>query len=143
MNHWQQRFIGLAQHVAGWSKDPSTKVGAVIVDNCNRIVSLGFNGPPAHTDDTKITTRDVKLMRTIHAEANAILFARRDLVGDTLYVTHHPCAHCAALIIQAGISFVYYPPISAAFIERWYADITQAKTMFDEAGVTYGTIRGS
>lgn len=137
--HWHHRFIGLAQHHATWSRDPSTHVGAVIVDASRRIVSVGYNGPPRGTDDT-LRDREQRLLRTIHAETNAILFARRDLAGCALYVTHHPCAHCAAVIIQSGLKQVCMPPVSAAFRERWYASVHEAAVMFREAGVTVSTV---
>lgn len=105
---WHQRFLELAAHVAQWSKDPSTKVGAVIVRPDRTIASVGYNGFPRGVEDT-YTTREDKLMRTVHAEANAILSAREPLHGYTLYVTPlHPCANCAALIIQSGIKYVHY-----------------------------------
>lgn len=130
---WQQRFTNLAQHIAGWSKDTSTQVGAVIVDSKNRILSLGFNGAPRGVADAD--NRDEKLRRTIHAEANAIGFAQRDLSNCTLYVTHPPCAQCAAQIIQSGIGRVVFPKASDAFIERWTDSHISALTMFDESGV--------
>ena len=141
VNHWHHRFVALAGHIAGWSHDPSTHVGAVVVDGDRRIVSLGYNGPPKNTSDVQaLVDRDTRLLRTIHAEENAILFARRDLAGCALYVTHHPCAHCAAVIIQSGLKQVYVPPVPAAFRERWYAHIAEAQSMFREAGVTVSTV---
>lgn len=53
-----------------------------------------------------------------------------------MFTTHHPCAHCAAVIVQAGIQHVYHPPVSASFMNRWYDQITQAQEMFREAGVS-------
>ena len=141
VNHWHHRFLNLAGHVAGWSHDPSTHVGAVVVDGDRRIVSLGYNGPPKNTNDyAALADRETRLLRTIHAETNAILFARRDLAGCALYVTHHPCAHCAAVIIQSGLKQVYVPPVPAAFRERWYSHIAEAQCMFQEAGVTVSTV---
>lgn len=130
MSKWDKRFLALANLVSTWSKDPSTGVGAVIVDPRNRVVSLGFNGFPHGVDDT-YSTREQKLMRTIHAEDNAILFAGRDLTGCTLYVTHHPCARCAAKIIQSGIARVLY---SRALGVRWSDEIAEASRLFVEAG---------
>lgn len=140
MSNWQQRFIDLATHIATWSKDPSTRVGAVIVDDNKRIVSVGFNGPPRFTHDNPARERPARLLRTLHAEENAILFAGGDLSGCALYSSHHPCAHCAAQIIQVGIAVVRYPPTPADFSIRWYADITEAQAMFREAGVDAGTV---
>lgn len=136
---WDEYFMGLARAVALKSKDPSTQVGAVIADSDHRVVSVGYNGPPRGTDDNAITSRDIKLLRTLHAEENAILFAgaRGGLAGCTLYCTHHPCAHCGAVIIQSGIKVVVYPTGEAvsAFDMRWNDNIAEARRMFHEAGI--------
>lgn len=132
---WDRRFLDMARLVASWSKDPSTQVGAVIVDGYRRVVSIGFNGPPVDTSDDPFP-RDERLARTLHAEENAILFARRDLRGCTLYVTHPCCAHCAAVIVQSGIGVVVRPPSEAAFLNRWREQIRIANNLFAEAGVT-------
>jgi dCMP deaminase len=137
---WNQRFIQLAQLVASWSKDPSTKVGAVIVDYKNRIVSVGYNGYPRGVKDGD-DTREHKLMKTIHAEENALLFARGSVEGCTVYVTHPPCANCTAKLIQAGISHVCYPPVDPAFTERWLDSISVSNRMFIEAGISVQTIK--
>lgn len=133
---WDDYFMGLAHSVAAKSKDPSTKVGAIIVDADRRLVSTGFNGPPRNTIDTPDTDRDIKLLRTLHAEENAILFAGIRLTGCTLYSTHHPCAHCAAVIIQSGIGFVIHPPVPDVFGTRWQTSMDEARRMFQEARVT-------
>ena len=139
---WTMRFLELAQMVASWSKDDSTRVGAVVVTPNNRIVSLGFNGPPCGTDDNAVTTRDVKLMRTLHAEENALLFARESVNECIMYVTHVPCAHCAAVIIQKGIGHVCWPHRPAdSFSDRWRESHAQARKMFDEAGVIVEVVR--
>lgn len=139
MTKWDRRFLGLANLVATWSKDPSTGVGAVIVDAKNRIVSMGFNGFPraVRDDEAALNNRDEKLRRTIHAEANAILFAGRPVEGCTIYVTHPPCAKCAATIIQAGIARVVSRPPWNSFTERWADDMRSAAEMFAEAGTGF------
>jgi len=139
MNKWDRRFIGLANLVATWSKDPSTGVGAVIVDPKNRIVSVGFNGFPraVRDDDAVLENRDEKLRRMIHAEENALLFAGRSVEGCTILVTHPPCARCAAKIIQAGITRVVSRPPWNAFTERWADDMRSAADMFTEAGTVF------
>lgn len=139
MNKWDCRMLGIASLVATWSKDPSTGVGAVIVDEKNRVVSMGFNGFPrsVRDDDQILNNRDEKLRRTIHAEANAILFAGRSVEGCTIYVTHPPCAKCAATIIQAGIRRVVSRPPWNSFTERWADDIRSAAEMFAEADVSF------
>lgn len=134
MTKWDTRMLALVQLVAGWSKDPSTQVGAAIVDAKNRVVSLGFNGFPRAVADT-VVGRDEKLRRTIHAEANALLFAQRPVEGCTIYVTHPACANCAAKIIQAGIVRVVSPLPSPDFADRWAADLASTALMFAEAGI--------
>jgi dCMP deaminase len=118
MTKWDRRFLELAQLVSTWSKDPNTKVGACIVDPNNRIISTGYNGFPRQLPDT-YKDRDHKLAYTIHAENNAILFAKTDLTNTTLYCTHPCCTHCSSLIIQTGISRVVTPIADPDFIKRW------------------------
>ena len=106
---WDTRFISLAQFVSQWSKDPSTKVGAVIADRHNRIISLGYNGFPARLPDdpAALEDRETKYKHMLHAEQNAILFARRDLTGCTIYIWPLlPCVSCTSVIIQSGLSRV-------------------------------------
>lgn len=134
---WPSRFLELARLVGGWSKDPSHKVGAVVVRPDRTIVSLGYNGFPRGTDDYhyKLDNRDQKLKRTVHAEINALLTARSSVEGCTLYVTPlYPCAQCAGAIIQAGIASVV-AEMAADVPERWQDDFQAAARMFREAGV--------
>lgn len=133
LNKWDKRFLRLAEEVASWSKDPSSKVGAVIVDAKKRIVSLGFNGSPQKVGD--VGERAPRLLRTLHAEANALHFASRDVEGCTIYVTHPPCANCAAHLIQRGISEVVFFRGSDDFMSRWKENYDEAILMFCEAGV--------
>ena len=136
MTKWDARFIALAQLVATWSKDPSTQVGTAIVDPKNRVVSLGFNGFARGVQDLDVT-REEKLRRTIHAEENALLFAGRPVEGCTIYVTHPPCARCAAKLIQAGIVRIVAQMPAEGFGERWADDMRSASAMFLEAGVGF------
>ncbi len=138
MDKWDKRFLGLAEHIAGWSKDPSTKVGAVIADRHNRVVSVGYNGAPRDVDDSeeRLKDRTVKYQITLHAETNAILFANRSLDGCTLYVWPlPPCAHCAAQIVQVGITRVVSVIADADAAERWTESNVLAWQLFKEAGV--------
>lgn len=133
--NWDVRFFKLARTIADWSKDRDARVGAVIVKD-NRVISTGFNGFPHGVTDKYYDNKPDKLMRTIHAEANAILFAKTDLTGHTLYCTHHPCAQCAAFIIQTGISRVVCPNSENTDIsERWHYEFEVAEEMFGQAGV--------
>ena len=133
---WVSRFLGMAEHVSSWSKDGSTKVGAVIAKD-KRIVSLGFNGFPENTNDSMdiYEDRERKYLRVLHAEANAILFSKVDLRDCQLYATHFPCCQCAALIIQSGITEVYVPVQTLEFMDRWYEHIKESIAMFTEAHV--------
>lgn len=133
---WHERFFDLAALVGSWSKDPSTKVGAVIIRPDRTIASVGYNGFPRDVLDI-YTTRDDKLLRTVHAEANAIMSAREPLHGYTIYVTPlHPCANCAGLIIQSGIKTVHFKS-HAASSGGWNDHAAVMTEMFTEAGVTF------
>lgn len=135
MTDWDERFLQLAQHIAQWSKDPSTKVGAVIVRPNRTIASVGYNGfPRGVNDDERLNDRPYKYAMTVHAEANAILSANERLDGCTLYVTPlSPCSSCASILIQSGIKrVVAYMPHQP---EHWADSFAIARTMLDEAGV--------
>ena len=138
---WHNRFLDLASVIAQWSKDPSTKVGAVITRPDRTIASVGYNGFPRGVDDAPeiYEDRPTKYMRVVHAEANAILSAREPLHGYTLYVYPlHPCSNCSGLIIQAGIKRVYYKYGSDSTRRTaWAADHTQMVEMFEQAGVEF------
>jgi len=131
---WDLRFLALSQHIAGWSKDDSTQVGAVIADPDRRVVSIGFNGYPKGVAD-QILSREQKLLRTVHAEANALHFANRDVHGCSIYITHPPCCNCAAHLIQRGISRVIFYAPSPYFLERWGDSFKESLRMFREAKV--------
>tara|TARA_B100000214_G_scaffold354091_1_gene310669 strand:- start:214 stop:651 length:438 start_codon:yes stop_codon:yes gene_type:complete len=135
---WDDRFIELANFIASWSKDPSTQVGAVIANsNTKRVISMGYNGFPAGVEDTaeRLGTREIKYEMVVHAESNALLFAGPAAEGCTLYVTPlPPCARCAVLIIQAGISRVVCPTPDKSK-EPWRTQSQISETMFGEAGV--------
>lgn len=135
ISKWAKRFHQMAQLVGSWSKDPSTQVGAVITKN-NRIVSLGFNGyPHGISDSAETDDREMKLLKTLHAEENAILFAKRDLTDCEIWVTHFPCPNCAAKIIQTGIATVHCPEQSDDFLSRWGDKIQVSADMFRQANV--------
>ncbi|TCS39962.1 dCMP deaminase family protein [Reinekea marinisedimentorum] len=136
ISKWAKRFYQMAQLVGSWSKDPSTQVGAVITKS-NRIVSLGFNGyPHGISDSAETDDREMKLLKTLHAEENAILFAKRDLTECEIWVTHFPCPNCAAKIIQTGINIVHCPEQTEDFLSRWGDKIKVSEEMFRQANVT-------
>ncbi len=105
MNKWDLNFLKLSKTVASFSKDPSTQVGAVIVDDDKRVISIGYNGfPKGVKDDNRLDNRELKYEMIVHAEANALLFANAPVKGCTIYTwPFQPCSRCASLIIQAGI----------------------------------------
>ena len=141
MTKWDNRFLELATMVSTWSRDPSTKVGAVIVDDHNRVVSVGFNGFPRGVNDesSRYDDRELKLKMVVHAEINAILFAKQPLDGCTLYtVPFQPCSRCAAQVIQAGIKRVV---TLKSVVLRWKDDFETAKMMFAEAGVALNRVQ--
>lgn len=134
---WHKRLLELAQVVSRWSKDPSTKVGAVITDNDKRIISLGYNGFPKGVEDTqeRLSNREQKYKYTVHAEMNAMLFAQRELTDAYLYTyPFAPCADCAGPIIQSGINPVVSLIPSPEFEERWGKSFEIAEMMFNESG---------
>ena len=111
---WDEYFMGLAHLSALRSKDPSTQVGACIVDENNKVVSIGYNGFPMGCSDDEFPwgreggMLDTKYAFVVHAELNAILNSTRSLAGCTLYVSLFPCNECAKAIIQSGIRKIIY-----------------------------------
>lgn len=107
---WDEYFMKIAETVAVKSKDPSSKMGCVIVDKNKRVVSLGYNGMLQGADESKMTLseRPMKYYFAIHSEMNAILFAHQDLTGCTIYNRVATCENCLKYCLQAGIKrFVY------------------------------------
>lgn len=136
--NWDEYFMGVAMLSSGRSKDPSTQVGACIVNSENRIMSVGYNGMPAGCSDEKFPWErtgnplETKYPFVCHAELNAILnFRGGTLKGCKIYCTLFPCNECAKAIIQIGISEVVY-------LEDKYAktdSVVASKMMFEAAGV--------
>lgn len=133
---WHRRFLRIAGEVALWSKDPSTKVGAVIVSPDGLIISTGYNGIPRGADDRpERMERPGKYLWLSHSEASAIANAARHgskTDGATIFVTHQPCCDCAKLIINAGIATVVCDTGTTSMKPEAFA---VARTMFREAGV--------
>ncbi len=140
---WDGRFLRLAREVATWSKDRSTRVGAVVVAEDKTPGPYGFNGFPRAIDDDIEDRHDrpIKYKWTEHAERNAIYNAARtgmSLKGCTIYVTHMPCADCARAIVQVGMTRVVVDGASlddASFASRWSDDDKLTREMFEEAQV--------
>lgn len=134
---WPLRFLAEAALVAQRSKDPSTKVGAVIVDAKKRTVGSGYNGFPRGVKDLAVRyeNREIKYPMVIHAEVNAILNAAYT-EGCTLYCTHFPCPRCAGIIIQAGIVRIV-AWTNPEYDVRCRDEQGMSVTMFDEAGIAH------
>jgi dCMP deaminase len=134
---WHNRFLKLASEVATWSKDKSTQVGAVIVED-KRIIATGYNGVPACIEDKEeYYAYPLKETYIIHAEMNAIFNASKGIRGMTLYCTHTPCARCAPLLVQAGITKIITYARDDSYTLRWSDSIATSKSLFKEANVNY------
>lgn len=137
---WDEYFMGVAILSAKRSKDPSTQVGACVVNKDKRIIGIGYNGFPTgcsdedfpwgKADEDKLNT---KYPYVVHAEPNAILNCTSSLKDSTLYVTLFPCNECAKLIIQSGIKKVVY------MSDKYRNDVSYiaSRRMFDAVGIKY------
>ena len=134
---WDKRFLELADHISQWSKDPSTKVGCVIVRPDKTIASVGYNGFPRNVDDCeeRYNDRELKYLMVKHAEENAADFAKESLTGYTAYVTHHPCSNCTGTLIQKGITCIVTRKPNDAFAERFKKSFEASKIMIEEANI--------
>ena len=135
---WQNRFEELCNIFASWSKDPSSKVGALIVDDDCRFISAGYNGFPKHIPDTEemLNNREMKYKHVIHAEQNAINNAEPErLVGSTLFVTHYPCPKCSEEIIKNKIKTVVVLRYNRSYETRWSEMLSESRKMLKKANV--------
>lgn len=141
---WDLRYMEMAELVATWSKDPSTKVGAVIVGSEGRILATGYNGFPRGIEDTesRLNDRSTKLRHTVHGEMNALYNALQhgvDVNGATIYCTFPICSECAKGIIQAGIKKVVIPHFNSNDLKtnkpHWLEQWKLAVSFFEEVGI--------
>ena len=136
-NKWIDRFLELAELIATWSKDPSTKVGAIAVSSAKQVLCEGYNGFPRGVHDLpERMERPAKYLWTLHAEANLVAHAARhgiSLYQSSVFVTHYPCAQCAALLINAGVSSVYIDVRGKTNMPGEH--FVTAALMFQEAGI--------
>ena len=135
---WQEYFITIAQVCALRSKDPNTQVGVVIVNKNKEIIATGYNGLPWGCNDdnypwenSKEIWLETKYPYVVHAEANAIIHARQNCHGFSLYTTLFPCGECAKLIIQSGIKEIYY----SSNKHHGEKEIIVAQRMLKDAGI--------
>lgn len=139
---WDARFLALSEQVASWSKDPSTKCGAVIVRPDMTVAAMGYNGFPRGTSDRAdlYEDRELKYARVVHAEVNAVLSARERLDGYTMYTwpassVGPTCDRCASVVIQAGIGRVVHVFQEHDITSRWGEAMQRGLDMYEEAGV--------
>lgn len=141
INKWYRRYMDLSEQVSTWSKDPNTKVGAVIVGSKGQILTQGYNGFPRGIKDSprRLNDRPLKLSLVVHAEMNAIFNATYNgvsLDGATLFVYGLPiCAECAKGIIQVGISKVVIDSVCKNKRPEWLESWQVSYELFREAGV--------
>lgn len=135
---WEWRYYMLAQHISSWSKDPSTRVGAVVFGKDPREHCFGYNGFPPGLDDSPelYADRQLKYRRVQHAERNALDNARFSCVGGTLATTMFPCIECAKSLISKGITKVVTPRPPEPIAEpTWRDDCAYSVMMFQEVGI--------
>ena len=142
IDKWDKRFLRIALEVSEWSKDPGTRVGAVLVLD-RRIIATGYNGFPKGIADTSVRydDRDTKLMLTVHAELNALLNAAKSgamTKGSTLYVTFPPCVNCCTAALQSGVERVVCPDIESS-PPRWAGNFLLGNAVLLEGGITVDT----
>ena len=145
MSKWDVRYLNLAKEVSTWSKDPSSKIGAVAVGSKGQVLSQGYNGFPRGIFDggARLNDRELKYKYIVHAEQNLIYNATYNgvsLDGATLYVTGLPvCSECAKGVIQVGIKRVVMPEQDIK--ENWKESWNYSKVFFNEAGVKYDFVK--
>lgn len=140
---WDPHWLGLAHYISRQSKDPSTKVGAVIVRPDQTVASVGYNGFARGMcdHDHLYEDREVKYSRIIHGEMNAILNAHGPVAGCTLYTTPFaPCDRCAVFVIQSGIRRIVAPTLPPHLVDRWGASLDKTSGYFAEAKIEFNLI---
>lgn len=144
--NWDYKYCELARHISDWSKDPSTRVGAVTVGERGQILSQGYNGFPRGISDSssRLSDRNTKYKYVVHAEMNCIYNACLNgvsLNNSTLYVYGLPvCSDCAKGVIQVGIKnvVIYTPEFTLEELQgTWLDSFLMTSSMFDESNVQY------
>ena len=137
---WHSRYLELAQQIASWSKDPSSKIGAIAVGSKGQVLAQGYNGFPRGIEDTepRFENKELKYKYVVHAEMNLIYNASYNgvsLDGSTVYVTGLPvCSECAKGLIQVGVQQVIMPTQEDT-PDKWVKSFKLSKELFEEAGV--------
>ncbi len=153
LDTWDERYLAIAMQVSQWSKDPRSKMGAVITDPRGRVVALGYNGFPENVHDcpVRLNDPDIKYDMVVHAEANAVLIAGGAAEGGTVYVygPRSICGPCAGILIQAGIrrAVAIHPidktqakPSTDCTQADWSKKGRIALEMFKDAGVKFDRV---
>lgn len=143
---WDKAWIKKAKEFSEFSKDPSTKTGAVIIGSDNEQIGAGYNGFAIGVDDDeeRYNNRELKYEMVVHCEVNAYIFGdKTKMKGATLYTwPFMSCSRCAAIMIQAGIKRCVAPKMPKDKEERWKKNMDIAKMQFAEAGVKLVEIEG-
>ena len=158
INNWDRRFLTVAMQVSHWSRDPSSKMGAVIANTDQRLVALGYNGFPKKEEDcqSRQHNKRMKYEIVVHAEVNALLIAGSAAAGGTIYL-YGPrpiCARCAGILIQAGVKravAIRPPPCDETKAKRvhdpsqmnWAESGRLALQMFNEAEVEFEPVHNN
>lgn len=140
---WDERFLNVARVVASWSKDPSTKVGAIAVDIERKINAQGYNGFPSGCNDSQAfyENREAKYARIIHAETNIICNACNSRVGlhhSTIYIYGmYPCPECIKLLAQVHIARIVFQIGETQNLDKWKVDFETSKLLMRELRIGY------
>jgi len=142
-SNWDTKYLGLAEYISTWSKDPSTKIGAVAIGTKGQVLAQGYNGFPRGIADSpeRLNTREEKYKYVVHAEMNVIFNASLNgvsLYESTMYICGLPCcSDCAKGMIQAGVSRVVMKVEDLDGALRWEDSWNRSKDMFNETGVQW------
>lgn len=140
---WDERFLGVSREVSSWSKDPSTKVGAIAVDAQRKIVAQGYNGFPKNCNDSVefYNNRDAKYARIIHAETNVICNACNSRIGlqdATIYIYGmYPCPECVKLLAQVQVARIVFQIGETQNLEKWKVDFETSKSLMRELHIGF------
>lgn len=116
---WDHYYLTIAREISKRSIDPATKHGCVIVDECKRVLSVGYNGPIAGINDDLVPlTRPEKYYWMLHAEQNAILFCNASMQNSTVYITGRPCSICVRMLLQKGVREIICGKLLALCIDE-------------------------
>lgn len=138
---WKFRYLSLAKEISSWSKDPSSKIGAIAVGKKGNVLAQGYNGFPRNISDTfdRYQNREEKYSLIVHAEMNCIYNATYNgtsLDGSTLYIWGLPmCSECAKGAIQVGVEAVYWGT-DREIPDLWLQSLEKTKEMLSEANVS-------